>query len=92
MHSKQLYQRSLIRLSHAFQVEDLTEICVGAVGDVDEVGLDEAFWGIDPDLEGFEKGVEAGEGDRDTFAKGSVGWGGAGDGGREGEKGGEVFG
>lgn len=57
----------LLALADALEVEDLAEVCVGAVGDVDEVGLDEGFWGRGAHLERLEEGVEFGEGLVDAF-------------------------
>lgn len=33
----------LLAAADALEVEDLAEVCIVAVGDVDEIGLDEGF-------------------------------------------------
>lgn len=70
---KELDEVGLVLFADALQVEDFSEIGVGFVGDVDEVGLDEGFGRGRPNLEGFEDGIEAGHGLRDAFGVGG-GW------------------
>lgn len=43
-------ERGLVGTTNPFEIENLAEIGVGAVGDVDEVGLDETFWRVGADL------------------------------------------
>ena len=69
MNGKEFEEVSMVCLANALELEDLAEVGVGAVGNVDEVGLDEGFWRRWPDLEGFEEGVEARHGCVDAFDK-----------------------
>jgi hypothetical protein len=51
--SEEFNKDGLVLFADAFEFEDLAEIGVGAVANVDEVGLDEAFGRGRPDLERF---------------------------------------
>lgn len=54
---EELDERGLVLLADALEVEDLTEIDVGFVADVDQVGLHESFGRRGSDLERFEERV-----------------------------------
>jgi hypothetical protein len=45
-------------LPYTFQLEDFAEIRIGAITDVDQVGLHETLGGRRPDLKGFEERIE----------------------------------
>lgn len=55
---EEVHEDGLVGAADALEVEDFPEVGVGFVGDVNEVGLDEGFWGMGADLEGFEEGVD----------------------------------
>lgn len=61
--------------ANSFQVQDLAEVVVIAVGDVDQVGLNEGFrWGWS-DLKGLQKRFDLEEAAVHAFDKASWGWG-----------------
>lgn len=72
MDAEELNQRPHLGPADALEVQDFAEVGVAAVVDVDEVGLYERFGRGRADLEGFEEGVEAGEGGGDAFLEGGV--------------------
>lgn len=56
---KELEQVRVVLLAHALEVEDLAEVGIGAVANVDQVGLHEALGRRRADLERLEEGVDA---------------------------------
>ena len=44
MRAEDFEECAMLGTADAFEVEDLAEVCFGAVSDVDEVGGDESFW------------------------------------------------
>lgn len=58
-----------------FQIEDLAEVVVVAVGDVDQVCLDQGLWWRWSDLEGLQEGFDLEEAAVHAFDKTSWGWG-----------------
>lgn len=71
---KELDELGVVFLGDALEVEDFSEVGVGPVGDVDEVGLYEGFGWRGAHLKGFEEGEQAGHDHRDALDV--AGWGG----------------
>ncbi len=57
---EELDERRLVLLADALEVEHLTEVDVGFVADVDQIGLHESFGRRGSDLERFEERVDFG--------------------------------
>jgi hypothetical protein len=52
---EEVYQGTLLNLANAFEVEYLFEIDIGAVSQVDKVGLNQSLWRRWPNLKSFEE-------------------------------------